>query len=618
MGGYINKLAYINLTSGTAAFRELSREECRTWIGGSGLGAKLFVEESSPNADPFGPDNPLIFMTGPMTGSLIPGSGRHQVITKSPLTGIYGEADAGGKWGTLLKGAGFDGIVITGQTTRPVYLFLHDGVVEILDASGLWGQDVYDTDACLKAIHGQDIAVAGIGPAGEQKVLLATIINEGRKARVAGRGGLGAVMGAKGLKAIVVAGKPVIPVYDDERLRRSIASVAAMIEKRTGSLQEYGTAGGMSGFERIGDLPVKNWSQGSWPEAEKISGQTMVETMKTKRGQCQSCPVSCRRTVKNKSRYGSVDGASPEYETLGMFGGACLISDLPAITQANELCNRYGIDTISTGATIAFLMELYDKGMINLEELHGGPVDEAYLPVWGNAEALLWLIHAIGRQEGIGRLLGQGVKRAAELIGGQAHEFAIHVKGLEMPAHDPRAFNSLGLGYATSNRGACHLQGSSYFFEKTAILPEVGITKVLNRFRTDNQGGIQASLQDIMCLMDSLKLCKFLFYGGVNLTVITEWLNALTGFEYTVEELLKTGERIFNLKRLYNVKCGITRSDDSLPRRILEEPRPDGGAAGNLPPLAEMLTEYYQARGWDEVGLPTAATLDRLGLSEWQ
>jgi aldehyde:ferredoxin oxidoreductase len=617
VGGYNNKLAYVNLTAKTVSWRELTREECRTWIGGSGLGAKLLFEHSQPDVDPLGPDNPLIFTTGPMTGSFIPGAGRHQVVTKSPLTGIYGEADAGGKWGTVLKASGYDGIIILGQTTRPAYLYVHDGIVEIFDALDLWGLDIYDTDAALKNIHGPDVTVAAIGPAGEQQVLMATIVTEGRKAHTAGRGGLGAVMGSKGLKAIVVAGDRPVPVHDRQRLERSIEAIAATIEKRTAALQAYGTAGGITGFERIGDMPVKNWSQGTWPAVEKISGQTMSATMKTGRSKCQSCPVGCRRTVKNKSRYGSVDGAGPEYETLGMFGGACLIDDLEAITQANELCNRYGIDTISTGAAIAFLMDLHEKGFVDVEKLHGGPVAPGHLPVWGNAEAMLWLIHAIGRREGIGRVLGQGVRRAAEIIGGRAHECAFHVKGLEMPAHDPRAFNSMALGYATSNRGACHLQGGSYFFEKAATMPEVGITKILDRFRTDNQGDVQARLQDIMCLMDSMKLCKFLLYGGVNLTVITEWLNCLTGFDYTVEEMLATGERIFNLKRLYNIRCGIGRADDTLPRHILEEPRPDGGAAGNLPPLEAMLQEYYQARGWDGDGRPSPATLSRLELSEF-
>lgn len=617
MGGYVNKIAYIDLTSGTTTYRSLTSEERRYWIGGSGLGVKIFMQEAHPAVDPLGPENPLIFMTGPMTGTNIPGSGRHQVIAKSPLTGIYGEADAGGSWGTLLKRAGFDGLVIKGEAISPVYVLIHNEEVVIKDAGRFWGLDTYEADAKLKEVHGHEIAVAGIGPAGEQRVLIATIINEGKIARSSGRGGLGAVMGAKRLKAVVVAGTGQIPVHDPHGLEQNIASVVPTIDQRTKSMQTYGTAGGICGSERIGDLPIKNWSQGSWPEVEKISGQRMAETIVTGRQQCHACPIGCGRLVKTNSKYGKAEGAGPEYETLGMFGGACLITDLDAIAHANELCNRYGIDTISTGSVIAFLMDLYENGLITMNGLMLDNEESAPLPVWGDADALIWLINAIGQQRGIGVMLGQGVKRAADQIGGQASDFAFEVKGMEMPAHDPRAFYSLGLGYATSNRGACHLQGGSYFFEKIATLPEVGINNVMDRFRQDNQGDIQAHLQDVMCLMDSLKLCKFLFYGGVNLTHIREWLNNLTGYDYTVDELMEAGERIFNLKRLYNVKCGISRLDDTLPKRILEQSRPDGGAAGNLPPLASMLTEYYEARGWDKEGRPLKATLERLGLESY-
>lgn len=618
MGGYMGRIGIINLTTRTVAEREFSPEERRKWLGGSGLGAMLLME-AGPQVDPFGPENPLIFMTGPMTGTAIPGSGRHQVVTKSPLTGIYGEADAGGRWGTMLKRSGFDGLMITGQADQPVYLHISEQTVDIRDAGELWGLDTYETDQELKQLHGNSIAAACIGLAGEKQALIATIIYEGKLGRSSGRGGLGAVMGSKRLKAIVADGKEAPPVYDEALLQERINAVKVTLEERTQSLQTCGTAGSLIGAEKIGDLPVKNWSQGTWVEVDKISGQAMAEKLVKGKSQCHSCPVGCGQMVKGKSRHGSFDGKGPEYETLGMFGGACLVSDLDIIAHANELCNRYGLDTISAGSAIAFLMDLYEQGIISVEELaEGQPLNEVPLPGWGNGEALIWLIHAMGKQEGIGRLLAQGVKRAADIIGGRAPDFAFHVKGLEMPAHDPRAFYSLGLGYATSNRGACHLQGGSYFFEKVATLPEVGIMEVLDRFREDNQGLVQSRLQDTMGIMDSLKLCKFLFYGGINLTIIAGWLCALTGDDYTVADLLNAGERIFNIKRLYNIKCGITRADDNLPRRILEEPRPDGGAAGNLPPLAEMLAEYYQARGWDSEGRPTLATLERLSLSEWQ
>ena len=618
LGGYTGTIAYTDLTTGHIGYRETSHEDCKLWIGGSGMGAKILMEECSPLTHPLSPDNSLIFMTGPMTGTDIPASGRHQVVTKSPLTGIYGEADAGGKWGTVLKRCGFDGLVIKGQSAKPVYLLIHDKHIEIHDAQWLWGMDNYEVDEVLKERHGPDIAVASIGIAGENQVLLSTILYEGRKGRSSGRGGLGAVMGAKGLKAVVVHGDNPIEVHNEVALQAKIATAIPSIEQKTTGLNKYGTAGSIIGSEIIGDLPVKNWALGSWPEVEKISGQTMADTIVKGKSQCHACPVFCGRTVKiDSSKYGAVEGKGPEYETLGMFGGACLVSDLAALAKANELCNRYGIDTISTGGAIAFLMDVYDRGLIDEASITDG-TGTRLQPLWGDGEVLLRLIHAIGRQEGIGKLLGQGVKRAAAEIGNESHEYAFHVKGLELPAHDPRAFNSLAIGYATSNRGACHLQGGSYFFEKAATLPEIGITEVLDRFREDNQGYVQARLQDTMSVMDSLKLCKFLFYGGIHLTDITDWLNDLTGLTYTVEELLTAGERIFNLKRQYNVACGISRLDDTLPRRIAEVPRPDGGAAGNLPPLNAMLIEYYQARGWDDEGRPLAATLARLGLERLQ
>ena len=614
LGGYTGRIPYIDLATGGIDIRTVTAAEYRMWLGGSGLGAMIFTELCQPDTSPLSPANPLIFMTGPMTGTNVPGSGRHQVVSKSPLTGIYGEADAGGQWGTELKKAGFDGLVITGRAEQPVYVHIRDGEIKLHDASQLWGLDTYDADEALKDIHGSRIATAGIGPAGENLVPMAVIIGEGRKGRSSGRGGLGAVMGSKNLKAIAVEGSRPVPVYDEAGLQDGIEAVAAALKERTGGLQHYGTAGGIIGAEMIGSLPVKNWSGGSWPDAEKISGQKMAETIVKGTSKCHACPVACGRTVKiDGGAYGSLDGKGPEFETLGMFGGACLISDLEAIAAANELCNRYGIDTISAGGSIAFLMDMYEQGRIDPSGITDSD-DRPFVPQWGDGGVLIRLIHAIGRGAGIGALLGQGVRRAAQMIGGGAEDYAFHVKGLEMPAHDPRAFNSLALGYATSNRGACHLQGGSYFFEKSATLPEIGITEILDRFRADNQGAVQARLQDTMCIMDSLKLCKFLFYGGINLTIITDWYNSLTGQDLTVEELLTAGERIFNLKRQYNVACGISRADDTLPRRIAEVPRPDGGAAGNLPPLADMLAEYYQARGWDSKGRPLAATLARLGL----
>lgn len=611
LGGYTGKVLNIDLTEGIITEETFEEGVLRKFIGGSGLGAKILYERTTPDTEPLSPENPLIYMTGPLTGTKVPASGRHEITAISPLTGIFGEGDAGGTWGMNLKKAGFDGIIITGRAESPVYIFIQDGKARILDGRDLWGLDTFQTDQKIKEIHGQNSVVSCIGPAGEKQVLIAGIMHDGKDARAVGRTGLGAVMGAKNLKAVAVSGTGRIPVADEEGLRQNLKQVLPGIVEKTKTLGLLGTAGGVVPSETIGDLPIKNWKQGGWEDAEKISGQKMAETILRKRYYCGSCPIGCGRDVEIKEGpYKGVDGAGPEYETLGMLGSCCLINDLEAVAYAADLCNRYGLDTISTGGVIAFAMELYEHGLITKDDLGGIEL------TWGNAGAAIELIKKIANKEGIGELLGMGVKKAADKIGGLAHEFAIHTKGLELPAHDPRAFNSLAVGYATSNRGACHLQGATYFFEKTATMPEIGYKEPQDRHGTEGKGRLNFYAQNIMCLMDSLKLCKFLLYGGVTLTMMTQWIKYVVGWDITVDELLETGERIFNLKRLYNTHRGISRKDDTIPMRILTQPRRDKGAGENLPPFGKMLNEYYQIRGWTDEGIPKQETLKRLGLTE--
>jgi len=612
MRGYIGNILRIDLSTGQITREQLPEKTLREYVGGSGLGVKLLMDEAGSDVDPLGSENLLIFMTGPFTGTIVPASGRHQIIAKSPLTGIYGESDCGGTWGYALKKAGFDGIIVKGKAPKPIYILIDDGNVNILEASEVWGKDTYETDAFMKEKHGSYTETSCIGPAGENQVKLAAIMHNGKHGRAAGRTGLGAVMGSKNLKAIIVGGYQSINVYDEKALKSSIKEIAPTIIKNTQGMKDFGTAVGLIGSEKIGNLPMKNWAQDTWPNAEKISGQTMASTILKGRYYCKSCIVGCGREVEIKDGvYAGVDGAGPEYETLGTLGGACLIDDLEAIAYANELCNRHGIDTISVGVTISYAMELYEKGIITTQDLGGIAL------TWGNAEAMIELINKIARREGIGELLGNGVRYAAQKFGEKTKEFAMHVKGLEFPAYDPRSYNSLALGFATSNRGACHLQGASYFVEKAVTIPEIGIHQVLDRLRHNNQGKIQFDLQNIMCLMDSLKLCKFIFYGGVNLTHILNWYRFVTGWDIELDEFLLIGEKIFNLKRLYNNMCGISKADDTLPARILNEIHIEGGAAGNLPPLENMLNEYYICRGWDENGFPKPEKLEQLGLTKY-
>jgi aldehyde:ferredoxin oxidoreductase len=608
-GGYCGKILKVNLSNGKIWEQPLDEALSRKYIGGSGMGARLLYDMTDGDTDPLGPQNPLIYMTGPFTGTIVPTSGRHQVIAKSPLTGIYGEGDAGGTWGVGLKGCGYDGMVIEGMSQKPVYILVSEDGVKILDAQELWGQDTYRTDQLLKGIHGDKVTVSCIGPAGEKQVKLAAIMHDGSHARAVGRTGLGAVMGSKKLKAVAVAGGIKTSVLDSEGLKSSIKAVSPLLVNKTAGMKQQGTAVGTVGAEKIGDFPLRNWSGSTWEKIENISGQRMQDTIFTGRYFCASCIIGCGREVEVKEGPYAMKGAGPEYETLGTLGGLCLVDDLEAVAYGGELCNRYGLDTISTGSAIAFAMELYEQGIIDDGDTDGVELN------WGSAGAVIEMIHKVGKREGLGELLGSGVREAAMRIGGTAGDYAIHSKGLEFPAHDPRAFNSLALSYATANRGACHLQGASYFFEKTAIMPELGIPEPKDRFRVDDQGDFQKNCQDLMGLLDSLKLCKFTLYGGLRTTHIRKWLEFVVGWDMDLEELMTAGERIFNLKRMYNIKCGISRSDDTIPERILKQPRTEGGAKDNLPPLGKMLDEYYAARDWDKNGVPLQTTVDRLGLT---
>lgn len=609
--GYANKILRVDLSTSKIYIENLDEELARQFIGGSGLGAKYLYEMTDERTDQLGPENPLIFMTGPFTGTAVPLSGRHAVVSGSPLTGIFGESDVGGTWGANLKKAEFDGIIVTGKSEKPIYLWVHDGQWELRDASHLWGKDTYEVDPILKGETSEKAVVTTIGQAGENQVSLAAVMTDGKDGRTAGRCGLGAVMGSKNLKAIVVCGTGDVPVYDSESVARLAKEYGPQINKNMENFRKYGTAGSLSLFESMGTLPLQNWKfVGRWEEsAEKINGITMSETVLTGRYFCHSCIVGCGRTVKVTSgTYAGVDGAGPEYETLALLGSNCLIDDLEALCFANELCNRYGLDTISTGGVIAFGMEAYEKGLITKEDTHGIELR------WGKTEAMIEMIKMIAQKKGFGEILGRGVRRASDELGKNSVEFAMHVKGLDLPAHDPRAYNAGAVGYATSSRGACHLAGLSHTFERTLKAPEIGIPEPVDRFHVEGKGIIAAKSQNLMGMMDSLKLCKFILFGGITITDILKWYHHVTGGEMTVDDFMKTGERIFNLKRLYNVRRGISRKDDSLPFRSLTFKRMGKGLTPNLPPLGQMLSEYYEYRGWSEDGIPAAEKLKQLGL----
>ncbi len=609
LGGYKGKILRVDLTCSRVSIEPLREDYQRKFVGGSGIAAKILYDELYPHVDPLSPNNKLVFMTGPLTGTSAPGCGRFVVASKSPLTGIWGEAGSAGYWGPELKFAGYDGIILEGRAEGPTYLWINDGNVELRDAKHLWGKDTVETENELKSeLKEPRSKIVMIGPSGERLARIACIVTDG--GGVAGRCGLGGVMGSKNLKAIAVRGTERVEVSDGRSFHHMIKEISSIIEKnpRTKSFRSYGSAGSMEGNEAIGDVPIKNWTLESWSDgAKKLSGQYMAKTILKRATTCFACPVACKREIEIKSgTYAGVKGKGPEYETCASFGTMLLIDDIEVVSKANDLCTRYGIDTISCGGAIAFAYECYEKGLITSKDAGGLDLS------WGDHLSFLKMIEMIGKREGIGFMLGEGVKIASEKIGKEAEEFAIHVKGMEMPMHDPRAYKSLALGYATSNRGACHLQATSHWVERGTLFPELGIKEKPKRFESEGKAQMVVNMQNFMAMVDSLIICKFALTCGYTLSHLLGLIEATTGYKITVDEFNRIGERIFNIKRLFNNRLGISRKDDRLPGRInrpLQE-----GAKHRSPDLDPMLDEYYRLRGWDEEGNPKPEKLKDLEL----
>jgi aldehyde:ferredoxin oxidoreductase len=612
VGGYRGRILRVHLTTGEIRAVTLPEEVLRRYLGGSGLAARIVYDETGPSTDPLGPANVLVFMTGPLTGTKVPNAGRYQVATRSPLTGSFGEADAGGTWGEKLKRAGYDGVVVSGRSPTSVYLYIENGDAQLLPAEDLWGVDTYEVDEWQKKRHGPKTCTACIGPAGERLVRFAAIMSDGSDGRAAARCGVGAVMGSKNLKAISVNGQQPVTVAREADLKESLSGWRKTIRDRTeGALGLYGTSCGMETVEAMGDLPVKNWSVGSF-DIRDITGQHMAETILVKRYFCGQCVIGCGRTIEiTAGPYACKEGAGPEYETLGMLGANCLVGDLEAIAHANTLCNRYGLDTISTGGVISFVMEAYANGLITKDDLGGIEAG------WGDAGAVHALIEKIAHRDGFGDLLAEGTRRAAEKIGGLAPECAVHVRGLEFPAHDPRAAVGTALQYSTSPRGACHLSSFTHDFEIPGRFPGLGLTPALtlDRFSTEGKAPFIKMMQDFMGVCDSLPFCKFIVFGTGDdtLRLFAEWTSAVTGWSLDGRELLTAGERIFNLKRMYLTRDGQSRKDDVIPPKMRKR-RGSGGAADHIPHLDGMIDEYYELRGWNEYGVPTQDLLENLGL----
>ena len=605
--GYAGKLLWVDLTSGTITTTPLDEGTAMAFLGGSGLGAKIIRERLAAIRGPLDPTNPLCFLPGLLCGTAVPGSNRTTVCALSPATNAWGEARAGGAWAPMLKYAGYDGAVFTGKAAQPVYVWIENAHVEIRPADHLWGKGFFETDERLLAeTHGEAI-VAGIGQAGERLSRMACVMFEGRYARSAGRTGMGAVMGSKNLKAVVVRGTGGIEVADRKGLMRRVAAYGDKEKSKFKRNFELGTAGGVAATEAFGDMPIRNFLGGRWAEqAERVSGQTMFKKYGKHERSCLSCPSNCTLVV---DIPGTAPGHAPEYETIGAFGSMCECDRIEVIAQCNDLCNDYGLDTISAGNTVAFVMEAFEKGVLTEAALDG------IRPTWGNAEAMVALLHKMGKREGIGDLLADGTRPAAERLGKDLSDMLVEVKGVEVPMHDPRAFWSNALNYAVANRGACHMEGVTFTVESGLPFPDLGYTAPMDRFIPDGKAELNVKMHDLMALYDGLGICKFYIVVSYGPTVLAEWLNACTGWKMTPEDLMRIGERIFTAKRAINVERGLTRKDDNLPKRLLTVPQRDDIGPVSPHGMERMLDEYYRLRGWNADGAPTPARLKALGLA---
>jgi aldehyde:ferredoxin oxidoreductase len=593
----------------------LDIKDAEDFVGGASLGAAYLARLTGSDTDPLGPDNPLMFMAGPFTATRVPASSRHEVISLSPLTGIFGESNCGGSLGWQLKRSGFDGLVITGGSNKPVSIVIDEDRITFRESEDIWGQDVFSVDARLKAEFDPKAVTAVIGPAGERLVKIASISHDGRHTRAIGRCGMGAVMGSKKLKALIVTpkGKIEAPVADPKGLKASLSQALKVIKERLAAFSQMGTPGGVINYDKLGNLPINNWrTPQNTPVAEKTTGTVMKDTIWVSRTGCKLCPIHCGRLVENRNGPFALDGVQegPEYETLAAFGSLCVNDNLEAIAKANELCNSLGLDTISTGGVVAFAMECVEKGILSESELDG--VDLAF----GKPEGMVEMVKRIAYREGeLAKVLGEGSREASRTIGRGSEEYALHVKGLEFPMHDPRFSWGHAISYATSNRGACHLSSLSHPFELSVVLPELGYEEPYPGRDREGKAQWTIHLQHLMNILDSLCICKFtMLNNALTVSHLREWYHQITGRDLSVEAFMGLGETAFTLKRMINNQRGISRKDDILPPRMRTLKKKGEGFDFDVPPLLPMLSEYYELRGWTEEGRPGPETIKRLGL----
>jgi aldehyde:ferredoxin oxidoreductase len=592
----------IDLSSGETSEYEIPEEWEMAFLGGASLGARLLYPHLTKDLDPFAPEAPLLFINGPLTGTSGPTVGRFVVCGKGPATGLWAESNCGGFWGPELRFAGYDGLWITGRAQGPVYLWIDDGRFEIRTAAHLWGRDTYETQELVKQEIGKKgIHVAVIGPAAENGILFAGIYCD--QGRTAGRTGLGAVMAAKNLKAIAVHGRGPLPLAQAApyAVLRSESNRALKQDNEARILHEVGTAGAANYSEYLGSLPAKYYHQGGFEQVDNVSGATMTDRLLAGYSACHACVIACGRVVRLE------DGAKrkgPEYETIASFGPNLLIDDLAEVTRLGELCDRYGMDTISAGNTIGLLFHLFEQGTVTTHDTGGLELQ------WGDAATVSRLVKMTAGREGIGDLLAQGSKRFARHFG--AEEEAVQVNGLEVAYHDPRGVSGMALSYATSPRGACHNQSDYFFVDWGHVQPELGI-EFFSRHAGAEKSANVAHHQDWRTVFNAMVMCIF---ANVAPQMQVDLINAACGYQWDLQEMMRSGERGWNMKRAINNRLGLTAANDRLPKALLE-PLSTGGTEGFTPDIQGMLRTYYEARGWDpDTGFPTAERLLALGLDD--
>ena len=600
------RLLKVDLSTSQVSRQDIPADFCRDYIGGSGLAARLLYGEMMPGRDALDPQSPLLFITGPLTGSLGPATGRFTICGRSPQTGLWGESNIGGFVGPELRFAGFDAVWICGRSPKPVYLWIHDGRVEIRPAGHLWGKaDPFQTQEYIRQETGQPKAkIASIGLAGENGVPYALILSD--HGRVAGRTGMGALMGSKNLKALAVRGTGRLTFANEPVFRdlRSAANHNLKNQNLTAVLQQTGTSGSAEYLQMLGDMPQKYWTAPSFEGADKVSGSEMAMTILEGTSACQGCVIRCGREVVikdgNHPTPGKVKG--PEYETVCSFGPQLMVDDLGVITALGNICDQLGMDSITAGNTIALAYLLFEKGLVTIKDTGGLELR------WGDAAPCFKLLEQIAHKEAFGVLLAKGSLGLASYYG--VPELAAHINNLEVPMHDPRAFNGQALAYLTSPRGACHNQSDVFLVVMGGTLEEIGI-EMIDRFETRGKGALVARHQHWRTVCNNLVMC---FFAVVSPLEVTSLLNAATGQNHDIDSLMLAGERSWNLKRAINIRLGLSRASEKLPG-ILLEPLPDGGQEGYIPDTAVLLEDYYAASGWDQQsGAPKAEKLAQLGL----